>query len=40
MEKIFIVEDDLSFGTIIQTWLRKKGFLSIPTFSWIRFTKP
>ena len=26
MEKIFIVEDDLSFGTIIQTWLRKKGF--------------
>lgn len=26
MEKIFIVEDDLSFGTIIQAWLRKKGF--------------
>ena len=26
MEKILIVEDDLSFGTIIQTWLRKKGF--------------
>ena len=26
MEKFFIVEDDLSFGTIIQTWLRKKGF--------------
>ena len=26
MEKILIVEDDLSFVTIIQTWLRKKGF--------------
>lgn len=26
MEKILIVEDDLSFGTIIQAWLRKKGF--------------
>lgn len=26
MEKILIVEDDLSFGTIIQTWLRKRGF--------------
>lgn len=26
MEKILIVEDDISFGTIIQTWLRKKGF--------------
>lgn len=26
MAKILIVEDDLSFGTLIQTWLRKKGF--------------
>lgn len=26
MEKILIVEDDLSFRTIIQAWLRKKGF--------------
>lgn len=26
MEKILIVEDDISFGTMIQTWLRKKGF--------------
>ncbi len=26
MEKILIVEDDLAFGTMIQTWLRKKGF--------------
>lgn len=26
MGKILIVEDDLSFGTIIQAWLRKKGF--------------
>ena len=26
MEKILIVEDDLSFGTIIQAWLRNKGF--------------
>lgn len=26
MEKILIVEDDLSFGTMIQTWLMKKGF--------------
>ena len=26
MEKILIVEDDLSFETIIQTWLRKRGF--------------
>ena len=26
MVKILIVEDDLAFGTMIQTWLRKKGF--------------
>ena len=26
MERILIVEDDISFGTMIQTWLRKKGF--------------
>ena len=26
MTKILIVEDDLAFGTMIQTWLRKKGF--------------
>lgn len=26
MKKILIVEDDLAFGTMIQTWLRKKGF--------------
>lgn len=26
MAKILIVEDDLAFGTMIQTWLRKKGF--------------
>ena len=26
MEKILIVEDDLTFGTMIQTWLKKKGF--------------
>ncbi len=26
MEKILIVEDDITFGTMIQTWLRKKGF--------------
>jgi len=26
MEKILIVEDDLAFGTMIQTWLKKKGF--------------
>lgn len=26
MIKILIVEDDLTFGTIIQTWLTKKGF--------------
>ena len=26
MEKILIVEDDIAFGTIIQTWLKKKGF--------------
>lgn len=26
MPKIIIVEDDIAFGTMIQTWLRKKGF--------------
>ena len=26
MAKILIVEDDLTFGTMIQTWLKKKGF--------------
>ena len=26
MEKILIVEDDNAFGTMIQTWLKKKGF--------------
>ena len=26
MEKILIVEDDIAFGTMIQTWLKKKGF--------------
>ena len=26
MEKILIVEDDIAFGAMIQTWLRKKGF--------------
>ena len=26
MMRILIVEDDLAFGTMIQTWLRKKGF--------------
>ena len=26
MTKILIVEDDLAFGTMIQTWLKKKGF--------------
>lgn len=26
MIKILIVEDDLTFGSIIQTWLKKKGF--------------
>ena len=26
MEKILIVEDDITFGTMIQTWLKKKGF--------------
>ena len=26
MEKILVVEDDISFGTMIQTWLKKKGF--------------
>lgn len=26
MAKILIVEDDLAFGTMIQTWLKKKGF--------------
>lgn len=24
--KILVIEDDLAFGTMIQTWLRKKGF--------------
>lgn len=27
MAKILIVEDDLTFGTMIQTWLKKKGYL-------------
>lgn len=26
MAKILMIEDDLAFGTMIQTWLRKKGF--------------
>ena len=26
MIKILMVEDDLAFGTLIQTWLKKKGF--------------
>ena len=26
MEKILIVEDDIAFGTMIQTWLKMKGF--------------
>ena len=26
MERILIVEDDIAFGTMIQTWLKKKGF--------------
>ena len=26
MAHILIVEDDLTFGTMLQTWLRKKGF--------------
>ena len=26
MKRILIVEDDLAFGTMIQTWLKKKGF--------------
>jgi two-component system response regulator HydG len=26
MKKILIVEDDIAFGTMIQTWLKKKGF--------------
>ena len=26
MKKILIVEDDIAFGAMIQTWLRKKGF--------------
>ena len=28
MAKILIVEDDLTFGTMIKTWLGKKGFLT------------
>ena len=27
MAKILIVEDDLTFGTMMQTWLKKKGFV-------------
>ena len=26
MPHILIVEDDLTFATMMQTWLRKKGF--------------
>lgn len=26
MAKILIIEDDIAFGTMIQTWLKKKGF--------------
>ena len=26
MPHILIVEDDIAFGTMLQTWLRKKGF--------------
>ena len=26
MKQILIVEDDLAFGTMLQTWLKKKGF--------------
>ena len=26
MPNILIVEDDIAFGTMLQTWLRKKGF--------------
>ena len=26
MAHILIVEDDLAFGTMMQTWLKKKGF--------------
>lgn len=26
MAKILIIEDDITFGTMIQTWLKKKGF--------------
>lgn len=32
MEKILIVEDDIAFGTMIQTWLKKKGFEVEPYF--------
>ena len=46
MKRILIVEDDLAFGTMIQTWLKKKGFdvervtsvsythLTLPTNGW------
>ena len=27
MKQILIVEDDLAFGTMLQTWLKKKGFV-------------
>ena len=33
MERILIVEDDISFGTMIQTWLRKKGYEVVKTTS-------
>ena len=26
MTRILIVEDDIAFGTMMQTWLKKKGF--------------
>ena len=26
MQHILIVEDDIAFGTMLQTWLRRKGF--------------
>ena len=26
MRHILIVEDDIAFGTMLQTWLRRKGF--------------
>ena len=30
MAKILIIEDDLAFGTMIQTWLRKPHRLVLP----------